>query len=464
MNTKLLQSKAVLLPAMVALAVVFGLAGTVVGWKGFVAASAGLAGAFVLVRYASALWILLVALLAFSVEIRIPGTGAEVVVPTEGLIPALAVVALAKVFLRGKFRWTASRLNAPVALFVLAMAATLLASGDRGVTLKAVVRDFSYLVAGFFLIRSFLTTRARLRALLLARLVVTVTIVAYGLYTQFTEGIRIYQLIARPFFREYSVYAALLAMDFAVLSAFVLEYPRSGLRWIGIGVLGFWGFALAMTFSRGAWLSVFALVAFYACLERRQIDLKVFIAVIMVLVLGVGIVGSLQVSELFSQRMEHLTDIRFLTNYDRIDRWMAALSMFSEHPLLGVGWGRYADEYYRYIFYIDAYSTDIRMGAHNLYLEMLAESGLVGLGSFLILLALFATEAQRLRRRTTDRFYRAVLTGAMGALLTYLVHAFVNNLGPSDKIGITFWVLIGLAPVVGRLMEQPQPPQTRGSD
>lgn len=424
-------------------------------WKLYLLASATLVGAVALFRFGHGVYLALTALLVFSLETRIPGTGAELVFPTEVLIPILAGVAAIEILLSGKFRWLHSPLNWAAGVFALAMVLTLVSSGDRVVTLKAVVRDLSYALAGFLILRRYIATPGRLKALLLLRAGATLMVALYGMFTQAREGVRIYQMIAAPFFREYSVYAAILAMDFAMLAAFVLEYRRARYRWLGLAVLGVWGFALALSFSRGAWLSLAALAGFYAVMERRQLDLKAAIALILLVILGAGLVASMQLSWLFAARMEHLTDLSFLTNYDRIDRWMAALAIFQKHPLLGVGWGRYADEYFRYIYYTDAYSTGIRMGAHNLYLEMLAESGLAGIAAFALLVGTFFRQARRLRKRVLDPFTRAALAGTMGAMLTYLVHAFVNNLGPSDKIGVSFWLLIGLVPILGRLAEKP---------
>lgn len=450
------QSRFLMVLLAVLLALGFALGALLGGWPLYALASGALIALLVLVRFEASLWILLVALLAFSVELPIPGTSAELVIPTEVLIPVLLGAAAVGVFLKGQFTWTRSRLNAPVLLFILCTWATLIVSRDRAVTLKALLRDGSCFLAGYLLIRRYLTTKARLRVLLLACAFATTLVTLYGLYTQFIEGVAIYQDIAQPFFKNHCIYAAFLAMNFAVIGAFVLAYPRSRLRSAGFALLGLWGFAIAMTFVRGAWISLVALAAFYAWLERRQMNLKLAVVVAMLIIVAVAVVGGLQLAPLFAERMEHLTDVSYVTNYDRIDRWMAALTIFRDHPLLGVGWGRYGDEYFRYIYYLDTYSVDIRMGAHSLYLEVLAESGVLGAAAFALMILFFVLEARRLRRRCADRFLRAALTGVLGAMVTYLVHAVVNNLGPSDKIGLYFWVLLGLVPVVGRLMEQGQ--------
>lgn len=424
------------------------------GWLPFALGSGSLIIALLLYSYGATLWILLIALLPFSVEIGIPGTASDIVLLTELLIPVLTAVAIVGILMRGKFCWIRSPLNGAVLFFVLVMLLTLLASREPWVSIKAIVRDTSCILAGFFLVRYFLDSKGKIRALLYGCTLTCILITFYGLYTQMIQGVAIYQPIGYPFFTDHCIYAAFLTFHVSILTAFILAYPESRWRNLGLVILGLWGFAIAMTFVRGAWISLFALAGYYLYIFRRSVDLKLLLAAAMAVVIGVGVVSWLQLSHLFAERLTHLTDMSYVTNYDRVDRWMAAWHIFLEHPILGVGWGRYADEYFRYIYYLDTYSTEIRMGAHNLYLEILSESGILGGIAYSILIGVFALEARRLRRRCQDRFYHTLLIGIPGAMITYLVHAIVNNLGPSDKIAIYFWLFIGLIPLISHFMEK----------
>lgn len=55
----------------------------------------------------------------------------------------------------------------------------------------------------------------------------------------------------------------------------------------------------------------------------------------------------------------------------RIERILAALTIWAEHPFLGVGWGFFRDHSHEYI-------SGTGTGAHNGYLRVLAEAGLIG--------------------------------------------------------------------------------------
>jgi O-antigen ligase len=168
-------------------------------------------------------------------------------------------------------------------------------------------------------------------------------------------------------------------------------------------------------------------------------------------------------------RVDTITDLNYVANYDRIDRWTAAWHIWQDHPIAGVGWGSYPDVYFDYQTDLEAFSREERMGAHNLYLEIMAETGIIGITVFLFLIYMFFRETFIVFNMTRSRFRRVFIIGAQGAMITYLFHTLVNNLGPSDKIAITFWFLLGIMPALRALAEkenkppspkQPQPEST----
>ena len=402
-----------------------------------------------------ALYVLLVAGLAFSVELDHASAGGYGFQrrPTEPLIPLLCGLALLPLILRGRMALTRTPLNAAIGAFLLAMLLTLPDATHPLVSVKGVVRDLLYIAAGYALCLFFTTTRARLYALLLSVLAANVALAAYGLATQLAGEVRIYGEVAEPFFENHCIYAAFLALSMSVVLSYLFETRTRG-RLILSAALALWCVAVALTFVRGAWISLAAVVVFYLWMYRRQLSPRLLLLVVVAGLVVVAVAGGLQLKYLFEERLAHALDTGYVTNRDRLDRWGAAAQMFLSHPLNGVGWASYADEYFAYIYYLDAYSTEIRMGAHNLYLEIAAESGVLGLAAFAGLILVYYRRMARLARRLPRGSLRCLAIGLGGAMLSYLVHAFVNNLGPSDKIGISFWLLFGLLAVVERLSAQ----------
>ncbi|HEV2656705.1 MAG TPA: O-antigen ligase family protein, partial [Ktedonobacteraceae bacterium] len=143
-------------------------------------------------------------------------------------------------------------------------------------------------------------------------------------------------------------------------------------------------------------------------------------------------------------------------NSERVAHWVAGLLMFRAHPLLGVGIGNYATAYPRYAQGIFV----IPLGhAHNYYINMAAEAGIVGLiGLLAFLTAVFVSggrvlrginkkyrqaaeklakpqpgiqlaEARTIRKRFRELTNeRALATGLLAALLSVCVHNVVDDL------------------------------------
>lgn len=103
-----------------------------------------------------------------------------------------------------------------------------------------------------------------------------------------------------------------------------------------------------------------------------------------------------------------------LSGAGRVDAWSVALQDFEGHPLLGSGAGSY-EQYWNAHRPTGAYLRD----AHSLYLETLAELGVVGLA---LLLVVLLTPLAAARRAASHPVGPIVL----GAYVVYLVHAAVD--------------------------------------
>lgn len=391
-------------------------------------------------------------LLAFSVEVPITGD-TNITLPTEVMIPGLFFLFILDTFRRGKFSYRRSGMNVAVFLLYFMTVATLVYTQELTSTVKAIIRDTGYLITGYYLIPRYVTSTQRLKHILIGCLAVHILLVFYGFYTQAVGGIRIYSDIAAPFFVEHCIYAAFLTLTLAFVAAFYLDRKPGPLRgWLGIiGVL--FAAAIALTFVRAAWLSVALLLNYYLLVFRkRRGSVDLIIILFFFICIGAAVIVTTDIGRLVTQRIVTITDMKYVANYDRLERWQAAYYMWLDNPYFGVGWGAYPDVYYDYIPQGYSFSHKTRMGAHNLYLELMAEVGIVGLILYLAMIYVFFRRAIKLQRAAQDPIQKVFLIGMQGAMVTYLFHAFVNNLGPSDKISITFWFMLGMIPAMESLV------------
>lgn len=135
--------------------------------------------------------------------------------------------------------------------------------------------------------------------------------------------------------------------------------------------------AILFNGTRGAWLAlaiIIPLVAFLYYNEKKKV-----IGYGLVAIFALGIIVH-SVPELNS-RVATLTDKSFQSNTERILMWKSAWKMFTDHPLTGVGLGTYAHKYQTE--YISPMALEPYQGhAHNNFLQMLAETGIIGFISF----------------------------------------------------------------------------------
>jgi len=137
------------------------------------------------------------------------------------------------------------------------------------------------------------------------------------------------------------------------------------------------------------------------------------------------------------------------TNFAVIERmahWQAALSMWRERFWLGVGFGCYEAAYpaHRLINWPFALGH-----AHNYYLNLLAETGILGLGAYLTLLGSIFVRLWRASRWTTG-WVRGLALGLVGAWTHFTVHNFVDNI-LVNNVHLHLGVLLALSAwVIGR--------------
>ncbi|MCA1591761.1 MAG: O-antigen ligase family protein [Acidobacteria bacterium] len=130
--------------------------------------------------------------------------------------------------------------------------------------------------------------------------------------------------------------------------------------------------------------------------------------------------------------------------------WKGTVALIKDHPLTGVGLGAFSAVYPRY----DTGSSGLYRleQAHNDYLQILSDGGIVGGALGLIFLAaLFLTAFRRMA--THDKFRRGVALGALAGCAGVLVHSFFDFTLHTTANALLFLFLAALATVNGRVEE-----------
>lgn len=124
----------------------------------------------------------------------------------------------------------------------------------------------------------------------------------------------------------------------------------------------------------------------------------------------------------------------------RIDLWHAALQMWQQRPLWGVG----PDNFRRlYGSYLGMKHFDDRIYANNLYLESLANAGLMGTLALLAVLISLAVWIRKAWTRSKLPEDRLLLFGIGLALAAYCIHGLVDYFLAFSPTYGQFWILAG---------------------
>jgi O-antigen ligase len=137
-----------------------------------------------------------------------------------------------------------------------------------------------------------------------------------------------------------------------------------------------------------------------------------------------------------------VTDANFAV-VERMAHWQAGWQMWSEHPWRGVGMGNYAPVYPAY--HIPPWEEPLGH-AHNYYLNVAAETGLVGLLAYLLLWGAAFWQALRATRQSAG-WERAAAIGVLGVLVHLSVHNLFDNLFVHNMYAHVA-VLLALLPVL----------------
>jgi putative inorganic carbon (HCO3(-)) transporter len=205
---------------------------------------------------------------------------------------------------------------------------------------------------------------------------------------------------------------------------------------------------ICLTFSRGAAVAVTATLA--AMVLLRELRIRQVLALFAVLVALVVLVVPDYIT-----RLSSLSGVAALSSSDssagqadasivgRQTENLAAWNSFLDHPVVGVGPGVYFREYSRdYGNRLGLKYLQSERRGHSLYLEMAADTGVIGLGAFLALvgttLVLLYRAAREWRVRDPERALLA--SSFFFALFAYLACAVFLHLSYQRY----FWVLLAL--------------------
>jgi O-antigen ligase len=219
---------------------------------------------------------------------------------------------------------------------------------------------------------------------------------------------------------------------------FCLAFATSGsdplLRTLSRWCLVLAGIALLLTQSRGGLIAFASILLINACLSAR--DRKTMMRRVAIVLIACLVVAA--AAGVFFQRLGEIDDF---TTVSRLAIWGGAFTVFVHSPVFGTGFGNLRGLMGGLLNLPDGWTGD----AHNLYLELLAETGLIGFLAFGILIILALRTAVRQFRTTQNEVDKMTALAVFVAICGVLVHGTVDYLfHTTPQVTALFFLVLGL--------------------
>lgn len=188
---------------------------------------------------------------------------------------------------------------------------------------------------------------------------------------------------------------------------------------------------IMLTMSRGAFAALLVLSSVYVW--RKGVDWRMI--VLFGCVAGVALIAS----DLVITRIEAAFSSRA---QGRFDIWLVGFQIVRHHGLLGVGLENFPFAFQRYAGHQVVFRT-FTQAPHNIYLQAIAETGVIGLLALVAALRLQIKEIGRAMEKANEKV-REILIPCEAAAWALITHALVANLLWRKMFWFT-WIVVAVA-------------------
>ena len=368
------------------------------------------------------------------------------------VLQIIVLIAMIDNVLSGKFK-----MKTPFALFLL-----LFFAGWAGLSLlnspdfEASFYNYKTLLPQYFVIYwltiSYVKTVRQSIGIIAILLFSALFVSTYGIYQYFSDSLmlttnwvdvtyfptlktRVFSTLYNPNILG-SFLVIILALCFGGIFSKIKIYIRVVLVFLAILSVVCLGF----TFSRTAWLSFLVVLLYISLLYKRRLLYTLLPISALTLFLSRDMIVHRFLSVFRSEDTSSL--LRFAL-------WESTIAMIHNNPFIGIGWNAYQFVYPHYDFFIKNPEVII-YHAHNMYLNIAAEIGLLGLAAFLLLLFQHFFFALNVIKKENTEEENALGIGLSSAFLSVLVGGFTDYTLFNIELASLFWLMSAVSFVLWR--------------
>ena len=349
-------------------------------------------------------------------------------------------------------------INKALGIFIAANAISTIFSVNHALSLRGFFGKELKFIAIYFMIVEVINNKGRLRNVLMAIMASAVLIIADA-GVQYMRGVDF--ISKNPMWNGVRLSASftmpngfagwLIVIILLILGLLAADKPvakKSKALLLILALLLF--VCLLLSYSRGAWLGLsigIFLMAGYAiknsALKIRLLWLLILVSLLSLLIfLPQPIKNKIETKGRINYSINRVVnDLRSMGNTEevpgsvRINLWKESLMIIRDYPFIGCGLNTYARVAPNYKIFQYGVSYP-----HNSFLQMAAETGIVGLSSFLWVLFVFFKMGVRYLNQRRD----PLVLGMIAGVLAFLAHSFFDTHFYALQLAVLFWFLMGL--------------------
>lgn len=426
--------------------------------------------------------LLLSLIVPLAIEFDDIGMGLGISLPDEPMVMLIMVLTVIRFIVDGSYDWQIFR--HPISVWILInlawYAVTSITSEMPLVSFKFTLSRFWFVVVYYFLGVALFQKLGNITKYLWLYCGALTLVVVYTLYMHSLSGFtqESSYFISMPFYRAHGIYSAAIAFFIPLIGAYLVYAFRLKLNPLLVvlllGMLALFLFGVAYSYTRAAWLSIAVSVGMILPLSFKL----QFRTQLGILVVGVMLFFAFQdqllyllsknkqdSAEGFGQHLQSASNISTdASNIERINRWMSAINMWKDRPVLGFGPGTYVFCYapYQEARYRTLISTNFgnQGNSHSEYLNPLSEAGFLGMFSLLMIIYVAISAAIRLLYQVTQPLQKVILVSVILGLVGYFTHGFLNHYSETTKIAPLIWGSLAIITAMDIYHVRPKPALT----
>ena len=370
-------------------------------------------------------------------------------------------LSMVELLARGRFDWHKSRVNIPILLFILVMSTSLLRSDFFRISLNDYLTLLFYFIL-YFLITNNISDKVELKSFIkilfiTSFLVSLYTLIQYYGYDPYLKGLPYLSstIGQKNWISNY------LAMIFPIIFFYFLLEKLKKNKITYYFLLYIVYSTLMICQSRGIWISIIFTVLLgiiiiykfklFPIFKENQKWLALLLVTFLIITIIYSTDNPLNKSAItVSQRAISTFDEQDPSINTRLLIWRATFRMIKDRLIFGSGIGTFRMNYLDYQAqllkenpnYIKYYAKAGE--AHNEYLQMWAELGLIGLGLFLLIFYFIYRSIFKFFKRKEDTQDKLIVLSLITGITCFMIHSLFSFPLHVPVLGSIFFIIVGL--------------------